>query len=1406
MVWDRLGGRALVEKSATSAAERAALGIEARLLSRGHPAFPALFDVAGPSDEPRALALEWVFGAPLSPTTASLGAIVDLLAGLAYLHEQGFVHGDLKPAHLLVDGAGRGRLLDLGLASPIGGTAKGGTLGYLPPERMRGAAASVAGDLFSFGVALRATLLSFEPSLGALLEACCDPDPAARPLSALACINALGGARRQLDIDGSFARLGSRAPLDRALETISRSRGEALVVVAPPGTGRRRFLRDLARAARDRRAEAIAKGEGGGLVVLSDAEEMLSRWAEPLGVSLPSSREAALDALACTAAAQGVALVLAADEAILDREPDAAIVRGAFARAGGGAFLHLTHHAPSPAVGDVVALPIASDEDARALWSAAGARLDASLWEVVLTRTSRRLGLLARLARHAAAAPLTSPAAVEQALLAITSPGQDREPPRAPTLRAASRAVARAHAIRGEYARARELLTGIAEPSVTDRLLLVECLERSGVYSEARSAAEGLLDDAEVGVPALTLAAHVTLALGQPEAADALAERGLARAPRFLADHPVPPEEALGLARHPHEIVGRLWAIRSDAALRRARVEEAVAFADRALALATSQADDALAAQAQARLGAARGLSGDPARARDHYRAALQHAERAGDVGRLPAFIMNLATSEHALGEVGPALEHYQESAALAERLGRRANLLAALVNLAGLWSWVGARVEAQTMLARAEPLADELGDAVYRAQSTLLRAELARDVDLPAALELAREAHQRFVSAGATRLALEANLLTAELSLRAGAVERALGFVERASEELTAAGLGARAHLLTARAELARDRADAALAHGERALSAAAGDRELAALARFEIARTQHARAPGSGTESAALAREEIRALQSSLPPALRERFLRTPERQAVERGLEQVGPVASRRVLSVEATRLLGLVRRLLGEGEERRVLELAVDEAVQLTGAERALLVLARPRGAHEIVVARNVARTELKSATFRFSRSVVDRVIRSGESILTASALEDPSLDQSRSILDLGLRSILALPIRGPHAVLGALYLDHRLEHGRFGEPERELGVALADIVGMALEKTRLVERAEARAAAAAREAEAAYRESLDKGRELERLAELLRRAKAAPDQQGGIIGSSHKMLAALDVARRVAKSDLPVLVRGESGTGKELFARFVHAESARKAGPFVAINCGAVPESLLESELFGHKRGAFTGAVTDSPGLFRLADGGTLFLDEIGEMPLRMQTRLLRVLQEGEVRSVGGSETVKVDVRIVAATHRNLEEATASGTFREDLYYRLLGARVALPPLRERREDILDLARAVLAKLSARHQRSFELSREAETALLRHDWPGNVRELEQALTRGALLAEGAVIKPANLDLRAAPSAPRRAELQALDRTLIEQALRAAKGNRTLAARALGVSRVTLHRWMKRYEIS
>ncbi len=1386
--------------------------------------------MAGGFERSRAIVLEPVDGAPLSAATASPSVLADLLTGLEHLHQRGFVHGDLKPEHLLVDAGGRGRIIDLGLALPLGATVRGGTPRYMPPEYLEGAQAAAAGDLYSFGRALQDALPDPSPGLRSLLTACLARQPRSRPTSALACINALGETRRQLDVVGSFARVGSTSTLDQALSVVDRAEGRTLWLRAGRGSGRHRFARDLAQ-------RALRAGKPTVRLALASDRDFVARWAKCFGLRTSGDRMRDLAAVASAGARLGLTVIaMVHDEA--SREA-AQILSTSIARTKKAALVVLAGPQLAPALGsEPSALPQASQEQAARLFELAGARLDRPLLEYAWTRSNKGFGTLAALARQAESQPLTSRVAIDHAVeklertaaagppsltgasladceLALRRGDYSRAAAIAegvlgkgtrtssPRAQLAQGLLARALARSGNYTRASELLASLSASSAYDRLLRLECLERLGQHAEAKAAAQDLEFEPEVGVAALAIGAHASLALGEPEFARALAERGLARSATFLEAEP----DELGLCDTPREVVGRLWSIQSDVALRQGRVEDALSFAENALALADRHDDALLAAQAHARLGAARGLSGDPRRARQHYAEALAAAERAGDVGRLPAFIMNLATAEQGLGEIAAALEHYQEAASLAERLGRKANLLAATVNVAGLWTYLAGHVEAATLLDRADELAKELGDAVYGAQSRMLRAELLRDTNLPSALELAAAAAAGFAAAGASRQAREAELLGAELSLRAGSSERARKLLERHSEDLKRAGLGARCALLAARTALASGQPAAALAHAEEAIRAEGAERELSLLARFECARAREALAPGSGAREAEQARNELTALVASLPATTQANFASTSERKAVERGLERQvsAPSAPRRGLGPDAQRLLGLVRRLLLEGQEQRVLETALDEAVQLTGAERAFLVLARPRGLPEVVAAHNVPPDALKSASFRFSRSVVERAVKSGEVVVTASALEDPALDRTRSILDLGLRSILAVPIRGPHAVLGALYLDHRIEHGRFGETERELTVALADIVGIALEKTRLVKRAEDRADESARHTEAALRDNVEKAREVERLAELLKRAKLSPEEQGGIVGSSSKLLSALDIARRVAKSDLPVLVRGESGTGKELFARFVHRESARRDGPFVAINCGAVPEALLESELFGHKRGAFTGAVNDSPGLFRLADGGTLFLDEIGEMPLRMQTRLLRVLQEGEVRPVGGSETVKVEVRILAATHRNLEQAVAEGTFREDLYYRLLGARVSLPALRERREDILEIAQAILARLRQRYQRSFELSREAESALLRHDWPGNVRELEQTLTRGALLAEAAAIGPENLDL-ARHDQTRRNELQTLDRALIEQALKAAKGNRTLAAKSLGISRVTLHRWMKRYDVS
>jgi DNA-binding NtrC family response regulator len=277
-----------------------------------------------------------------------------------------------------------------------------------------------------------------------------------------------------------------------------------------------------------------------------------------------------------------------------------------------------------------------------------------------------------------------------------------------------------------------------------------------------------------------------------------------------------------------------------------------------------------------------------------------------------------------------------------------------------------------------------------------------------------------------------------------------------------------------------------------------------------------------------------------------------------------------------------------------------------------------------------------------------------------------------------------------------------------------------------------------------------------------------------------------------------LVEKVARSMAPVLVKGVSGTGKELVARAIHERSRRREAPLVAVNCAAIPGPLLESELFGHKKGAFTDATSDRRGLFEEANGGTLFLDEIGELPLELQAKLLRVLEAGEVRRIGEGEARKVDFRLVAATNRDLAAMVRDKSFREDLYYRLRVAVVELPPLRERGGDVVLLAEHFLARTS-RGKRPCRLSRSARERLLAHRWPGNVRELENVLEVAAALAEGGTIEREHLELpesRPAPAGSYHQQVETFRRRLVEEALRAAHGNRAEAARRLGLTRQAL----------
>ena len=322
---------------------------------------------------------------------------------------------------------------------------------------------------------------------------------------------------------------------------------------------------------------------------------------------------------------------------------------------------------------------------------------------------------------------------------------------------------------------------------------------------------------------------------------------------------------------------------------------------------------------------------------------------------------------------------------------------------------------------------------------------------------------------------------------------------------------------------------------------------------------------------------------------------------------------------------------------------------------------------------------------------------------------------------------------------------------------------------------------------------------------------ERELNLLRERVASHTAAKHFIAGSAAMQDVLELAARVAPLDTTALVYGESGTGKEFIVRLIHDQSPRAGGPFVSINCAALTETLLESELFGHVRGAFTGAVRDKAGLFEVAGNGTLFLDEIGEVAPTVQAKLLRALQEREIRRVGAERNVKVNARVVAATNRDLRAAVAAGTFREDLYFRLGAFVITVPPLRERREDIPALVHDFVRRSATRVKKDVQsVSADAMTVLMNYSWPGNVRELEHAIERAVIVARGTSVKVRELPPEVSQK-PRRGapddslDLEAQERAMIERALERFRGNRRQAADALKISTVTLWRKMKQYEL-
>jgi Nif-specific regulatory protein len=398
---------------------------------------------------------------------------------------------------------------------------------------------------------------------------------------------------------------------------------------------------------------------------------------------------------------------------------------------------------------------------------------------------------------------------------------------------------------------------------------------------------------------------------------------------------------------------------------------------------------------------------------------------------------------------------------------------------------------------------------------------------------------------------------------------------------------------------------------------------------------------------------------------------------------------------------------------------------------------------------------------------------------------------------------GMRSLLRVPVRLEGEIAGGLNFLSRTV-GQYREEDADIARRIADQVALVLSHEKLAE--EARIAAEARE------EALRLEGRLASLMEAFASYLGGPRQ---IIGNSKSWREALDLVSRVAPTETTVLLTGESGTGKEVVARAIHAASPRSSKPFLAINCAALPEQLLESELFGYERGAFTGAVQSRAGKIEQAAEGVLFLDEVAEMSSSVQAKFLRVLQEREFQRLGGSRVQKADVRVIAATNRDLSAALARGDFREDLYYRLRVFEIALPPLRDRKEDILPLAEAFVEEIGKTVGRPCAgISKQARDALLSYSWPGNVRELRNAIERAIIICDGGLIaaehlpapRPGNGKSTGSPALASSQSLGDVERNLVENALKEARNNKALAARLLGITRSQLYSRIQKYGIS
>jgi len=1376
-------------------------------------------------------------------TRRALSALSRAADQLTVLHRAGLFHGDVKPANIVVEPSGSATFVDLGLAAPFrdgGSQAEGLTPRYAAPELLRGAPLTVRAEVYALGVTLSEIVSESRRSslngdllreLLAVATRATLPQPSERFPSVDEFASALrraAGLAATPETDAEQAALWpvvgvettSAQLLDRvrALEP-----GEHLRIVGASGSGRTALLRRLAWS----------------LGVLGSS----LAWIED--VSSTSSLKAEL---AAHASLHGVWVLL--DDA--DALSDSSLAKLLDARAQGARLVTVGGTALSDRVFDF-ALPPLDEQAAIDLLRGAVPSLTPSLLKRVFDVSGGRPGELRRLVRIIASDALASADDLERVLGSVDARSV---PPPDPLTRA------RFYLERGRYNDVKSALALLSEDERVETLIARARL-RFGL-GDAAGAAKLLQELSERGDATPQERHSIALYLARTEISLNGHQRALALLEPLLGEPPPLCTEALAYRGLALSMLGQQEQARET------------------LELALAQATEIGAARLESTVLTALGFVAQRCDRHDQageiYRRAVSAAERASDAGALATIQLNLAGVLKIRGDIAGAIEHYEAAVDMGRRSGRRSSALQALLNLANADLFLGRLARARGNIETLEEQRAELS-AVMCAQLLGLSAELElREGNLEVAVEKFDACAQAFEALNRGMDAAEARLEGVLAAVRTARpdLSRLRSWLSRSEAELA----GATAHRslsLLASARLksllgdelgARANLDDSLAAARAAAQKDWVWRALEARAELEEAGGQPLLARRDREEALAVLEE----IGARLPRDLREVYWNDSRRRMLRASvpaaigvaateflpyssLKNGAPLPPRSSSSLHAgtsasisqlsstpleqrlSRILEVNSRLLGELDLARLTERVTDYAVELARAEHGFVLLKQASGALTVHTSRSRGGD---AAPGEFSRSIAEAVVRSGEPVLTMNAQNDARMQGYASVHQMMLESVVCVPILAPdREAIGALYLETRLRPGAHFERELPTLRAFADQVAIALENARLInenkQRADALATAnaALEDAQERLRELLDgRTEQLKRARQKLRDARDALYGHfgyQGLVGTSQAMRRVYALIERVRDTDVPVLITGESGTGKEMVARAIHAASTRSKARTLGVNCGAIPENLLESELFGHVKGAFTGADRDRKGLFRDCQGGTILLDEIGETPLKMQAGLLRVLQERRVRPVGGNREEEIDVRMLFATNRDLSQMVASGKFREDLYYRIHVVEVRVPALRERPEDIPQLVDHFLGLFAARYKREKNgLTKEALQRLAQYGWPGNVRQLENVLLNAWVLSDdleldagdfdipdGWVSGPAAVARSVREATPRGATIKLRkggvsehrreERDRILEALRASNWNRVKAAEISGIPRRTFYRRLREYGI-